>query len=84
VQWYMGASGVLHGVLAAGACGMYRRGDGTGAALLLVLVVKLFYEQHSGASLFLGNVPLVADAHLFGTLGGLTASFVPRPRLKQL
>ncbi len=84
VQWYVGASGVLHGGLAAGACAMYRRGEDTGAALLLVLVVKLLYEQHSGASLFLGNVPLVADAHLFGTLGGLTASFVPRPQLKRL
>ena len=84
VQWYMGASGVLHGVLAAGACAMYRRGEGTGAALLLLLVVKLFYEQHSGASLFLGNVPLVADAHLLGSLGGLTASLVPRPQVKRL
>jgi rhomboid family GlyGly-CTERM serine protease len=84
VQWYVGASGVLHGVLAAGACAMYRRGDRMGAALLLLLVAKLLYEQHSGASLFLGNIPLVPDAHLFGTLGGLTASFVPRPRLKRL
>lgn len=84
VQWYLGASGVLHGVLAAGACAMYRRGEGTGAALLLVLVVKLIYEQQSGSSLFLGNVPLVADAHLFGTLGGLTGSFVPRPQVKRL
>jgi rhomboid family GlyGly-CTERM serine protease len=84
VQWYLGASGVLHGVLAAGACAMYRRGEGTGAVLLLLLVVKLLYEQQSGASLFLGNVPLVADAHLFGSLGGLTASFMPRPQLKQL
>jgi rhomboid family GlyGly-CTERM serine protease len=84
VEWYVGASGVLHGALAAGACGMYRRGEGLGALLLLVLIVKLLYEQQSGASLFLGNVPLVADAHLFGTLGGLTASFVPRPQVKRL
>ncbi len=84
VDWYLGASGVLHGVLAAGACAMYRRGEATGAVLLLLLVVKLIYEQQSGASLFLGGIPLVADAHLFGTLGGLTASFVPRPQVKRL
>jgi rhomboid family GlyGly-CTERM serine protease len=83
VHWYVGASGVLHGALAAGACGMYRRGEGMGAALLLVLVAKLVYEQQSGSSLFLGDIPLVADAHLFGTLGGLTASFVPRPPVKR-
>lgn len=84
VQWYLGASGVLHGVLAAGACAMYRRGEGMGAALLLLLIVKLFYEQQAGGSLFLSDVPLVADAHVFGTLGGLTASFVPRPEVKRL
>ena len=81
VDWYLGASGVLHGILAAGACAMYRRGEGMGAVLLLALVVKLIYEQQSGSSLFAGELPLVPDAHLFGTLGGLTASFVPRPQV---
>ncbi|MGH8143237.1 MAG: rhombosortase [Steroidobacteraceae bacterium] len=81
VDWYLGASGVLHGVLAAGACAMYRRGEGMGAVLLLLLVVKLVYEQQSGSSLFAAGLPLVPDAHLFGTLGGLTASFVPRPQV---
>jgi rhomboid family GlyGly-CTERM serine protease len=71
VEWYLGASGVLHGALAAGAVALYRRGDGLGAALLLLLVVKLIYEQHSGASVFVGDLPLVPDAHLFGALGGL-------------
>jgi rhomboid family GlyGly-CTERM serine protease len=81
VEWYLGASGVLHGILAAGACAMYRRGEGMGAVLLLALVVKLIYEQQSGTSLFAGELPLVPDAHLFGALGGLTASFVPRPQV---
>ena len=47
-----------------------RRGYGRGR--LLLLVIKLVYEQ-SGSSLFVHDVPPVADAHLFGTLGGLTA-----------
>ena len=84
VEWYLGASGVLHGVLAAGACAMYRRAEGTGAVLLLLLVIKLIYEQRSGASLFLGGVPLVPDAHLFGALGGLIAACVPRAQVKRL
>ena len=78
VQWYLGASGVLHGVLAAGACAMYRRGEELGALLLLALVVKLLYEQQGGGSLFLHGLPLVPDAHLFGALGGLIGAFFPR------
>jgi rhomboid family GlyGly-CTERM serine protease len=81
VEWYLGASGVLHGVLAAGACALYRRGETMGAVLLLVLVVKLVYEQQTGGSVFVAQLPLVPDAHVLGALGGLTASFVPRPQL---
>jgi rhomboid family GlyGly-CTERM serine protease len=84
VDWYLGASGVLHGAWAAGACAMYRRGDGIGAALLLLLIVKLVYEQQSGASLFEGDLPLVPAAHLFGTLGGLLAALLPRSAAKPL
>jgi len=84
VQWYVGASGVLHGVFAAGACALYRRGDGLGAALLLVLIVKLIYEQHAGTSLFERDLPLVADAHLFGALGGLIGAFVTLRDTKSL
>src|SRR5450755_1107830 len=84
VDWYLGASGVLHGAWAAGACAMYRRGDGVGAALLLLLIVKLVYEQQSGASLFEGDLPLVPAAHLFGTLGGLLAALLPRAPAKPL
>jgi rhomboid family GlyGly-CTERM serine protease len=84
VDWYLGASGVLHGAWAAGACAMYRRGDGSGAALLLLLIVKLVYEQQSGASLFDGELPLVSAAHLYGTLGGLIGALLPRRPAKPL
>jgi rhomboid family GlyGly-CTERM serine protease len=84
VDWYLGASGVLHGTWAAGACAMYRRGDGYGAALLLLLVVKLVYEQQSGASLFDRDLPLVSVAHLYGALGGLIAALLPRVAAKPL
>lgn len=84
VEWYLGASGVLHGVLAAGACAWYRRGDALGAALLLLLVVKMIYEQNTGASVFEHDLPLVPDAHLFGALGGVLAACVPRVRVKRL
>jgi rhomboid family GlyGly-CTERM serine protease len=84
VDWYVGASGVLHGTWAAGACAMYRRGDALGAALLLLLIVKLVYEQQSVASLFDADLPLVPAAHLFGTLGGLIGALLPRAAAKRL
>ena len=84
VDWYLGASGVLHGAWAAGALTLYRRGDGIGAALLLLLIVKLVYEQQSGASLLYGAVPLVGAAHLYGTLGGALGAVLPRAPGKSL
>jgi rhomboid family GlyGly-CTERM serine protease len=83
VDWYLGSSGVLHGVLAAGAYGLYRRGESTGAVLLLLLIVKLVYEQQAGGSLFAADLPLVPDAHVLGVLGGLTGAFLPRSRVPQ-
>jgi len=84
VDWYLGASGVLHGAWAAGACAMYRRGDGFGAALLLLLIAKLIYEQQSGSSLFEGGLPLVSAAHLFGAFGGLLGAVLPQRPAKPL
>ncbi len=84
VEAYLGASGVLHGIWAAGACSAYRRGDVMGAAMLLLLVVKLIYEQQTGASVFEHDLPMVPAAHLFGALGGLVAAVVPRGAGKPL
>lgn len=84
VDWYLGASGVLHGAWAAGACAMYRRGDAVGASLMLLLIIKLVYEQQSPVSLFEADLPLVPAAHLFGTLGGLIGAWLPRAAAKPL
>jgi rhomboid family GlyGly-CTERM serine protease len=84
VEWYLGASGVLHAGWAAGACAAYRRADGMGAVLLLLLTVKLIYEQQSGLSVFEGELPLVPAAHLFGALGGLAGAMIPRAAAKPL
>jgi rhomboid family GlyGly-CTERM serine protease len=84
VVWYVGASGVLHGAWSAGACAAYRRADGMGAVMMLVLVVKLAYEQQSGVSIFEGDLALVPQAHLLGALGGLIGALVPRSATKSL
>jgi rhomboid family GlyGly-CTERM serine protease len=82
VEWYLGASGVLHGALAAGAVAWYRRGDAMGAAVLVLLVAKLIFEQLHGTSLFAQSLPLVPQAHLYGALGGLIGMLIgaQRPR----
>jgi rhomboid family GlyGly-CTERM serine protease len=84
VLWYVGASGVLHGAWSAGACAAYRRGDGMGAVIMLLLVVKLAYEQQSGLSVFEGDFPLEPAAHLLGAVGGLIGAVVPRAATKPL
>jgi rhomboid family GlyGly-CTERM serine protease len=78
VEWYLGASGVLHGALAAGAVAWYRRGDWMGLVVLVLLVVKLGYEQLHGTSLLAPGMPVVPQAHLYGALGGLIGLMMGR------
>lgn len=77
--WYVGSSGVLHGVFAAGAVARLRRGERDGWLLAALLVTKLTYEQSIGA-LPLVPGPVVVDAHLYGALGGTLAALVCRVR----
>lgn len=77
--WYVGSSGVLHGVFAAGAVAHLKRGERDGWLLAALLVAKLAYEQSVGA-LPLVPGPVVVDAHLYGALGGTFAALVCRVR----
>lgn len=79
VAWYVGSSGVLHGVMAAGTVAHLRRRDLDGWLLAAFLVVKIGYEQSSGALPFTDSgAAVVVDAHLYGALGGIAvASFFP-------
>jgi len=84
VTWYVGSSGVLHGVMAAGTLAHLRRGDLDGWLLAAFLIVKLCYEQLAGALPFTDSAHgVVVDAHLYGALGGIAvAAFLHvRPRL---
>jgi rhomboid family GlyGly-CTERM serine protease len=81
VLWYVGASGVLHGVMAAGILAELRRGEWAGLVLAVLLVAKLAYEHWSGALPFAGAaVPVVVNAHLYGVLGGLAAALWMKPQ----
>jgi len=82
VEWYVGASGVLHGLLGGAAVLMLDRGARAyGIALLLALAAKLAWEQVSGGAMTtaaLGDAPMVTVAHLYGAIGGVTVAVVLR------
>jgi rhomboid family GlyGly-CTERM serine protease len=80
IQWYVGSSGVLHGVMAAGTLAQLRRGQREGWLLALVLLVKLVYEHLAGALPLSGRETVVVDAHLYGVLGGVLAAAFMKPR----
>ena len=82
IGWYVGASGALHGVMTAGTLAHLRRGDLDGWILAVFIVLKLAYEQFSGALPFAGSPDTVVDAHLYGAIGGVVLALLLRPRLK--
>jgi rhomboid family GlyGly-CTERM serine protease len=75
--WYVGSSGALHGVMAAGALAHIRRGERDGWVLAGLLAVKLAYEHWLGALPFSGSDAVVVSAHLYGVAGGaMVAAFL--------
>ena len=77
-QWYVGSSGVLHGVLAAGACAHLWRREPDGWILALFLVGKLVYEQTLGALPLTAGGAVIVDAHLYGAVAGALAAVLLR------
>lgn len=78
VGWYVGLSGILHGLIAAGALAGLKRQPSLGL-LLLGLIAKLAWEQSTGqdpgtAQLIGGAV--IVDAHLYGALAGVVLGVV--------
>ncbi len=80
LEWYVGASGALHGVMTAGTLAHIRRGDLDGWILAGFILVKLGYEQLAGALPFAGSSDTVVDAHLYGAIGGVVLALIPSPR----
>jgi rhomboid family GlyGly-CTERM serine protease len=86
VQWYVGLSGVLHGLVACGAVRMLQEERlGIGAALALGVAAKLTWEATRGPIPFTeqsAGGPVIVAAHLYGaiagTLTGLACGIVRR------
>ncbi len=74
VDWYVGLSGVLHGLVVAGAAAMFAGKERATAALILVAVaLKLAWEIVIGPlphAAELAGGPVLVEAHLWGALGG--------------
>jgi hypothetical protein len=66
VSWYVGASGVLHSVMAAGAAKHLAEGSWDRWILIVGLSAKLAWEHWGGAAAPL----IVVDAHLYGACCG--------------
>jgi len=77
--WYVGSSGALHGVMAAGALAHVRRGQRDGWVLAGLLAMKLAYEHWLGALPFSGLDTVVVSAHLYGAIGGTAVAGFLRP-----
>jgi len=79
IDWYVGLSGALHGVMVAGTVAHIRRRERDAFILAPFLVIKLAWEQFGGAMPYSSDpgANVVVDAHLYGALGGLLVSLVP-------
>lgn len=77
-QWYVGASGLLHALAAAGIVqALGSRGGIVPWTLGLLGAVKLLYEQWQGPLGWTpGSPPVVTAAHLFGAIGGVLTALV--------
>lgn len=77
LEWYVGLSGLLHGLFAAGMLSWLRGGSWESWLMLLIFTAKITWEQTSGPLPFTtesAGGPVVVDAHLYGALGGAMAA----------
>lgn len=81
--WYVGFSGVLHGLAAAGLIAwVVRARDWITLVVLAVFALKLGWEHFAGPLPFTAQtleVPVVHEAHTYGAVGGaIAAAFLLR------
>ena len=78
LDWYVGFSGVLHGLMAAGLCAwLLRSRDSLTALVAGLFALKLGWEHFAGALPFTAatlTVPVIHAAHSYGAIGGAAAA----------
>ncbi len=73
INWYVGFSGTLHGVIVAGCLADLRHYPKSAALLLALVIAKLVWEQFAGAlpgSEEVAGGDVVVNSHLYGAIGG--------------
>lgn len=78
LEWYMGLSGLLHGLLLMGIIGEIKKGNRFYYFGLAVVVGKLAMEFFCGPSVITSrfiNISIITTAHLYGAVTGGTAAF---------
>ncbi len=79
MRWYVGLSGLLHGLLLAGAIRGLRSLPVESIVICTLLVAKLAYEQVAGplpgAEAAAGGA-VVVNSHLYGAIGGALSTLV--------
>ncbi len=79
VNWYVGFSGTLHGLIIAGSLADLKRYPKSAAALLILVGGKLAWEQIAGplpGSESVAGGSVVVNAHLYGAIAGLFAGLI--------
>jgi rhomboid family GlyGly-CTERM serine protease len=75
VQWYVGASGVLHALIVAGLVGQWKTERGICMVVGVLLAAKLLWEARHGPLPLAGEPrDVVLSAHRYGAVGGLVAA----------
>ena len=81
LDWYVGLSGLLHGLLVAGLVASWQQRRPELRLLAAILLLKLAWEALVGPMPGSGGIaggPVVTESHLFGALGGLVAGLLLR------
>ena len=88
LEWYVGFSGVLHGLMAAGLVGWLRTSrDAVTWIVTGLFAAKLAWEHFAGPLPFTAaslDLPVIHEAHTYGAIGGGLAGLwltrrTPRP-----
>ena len=79
LSWYVGLSGLLHGLFAAGIVGFWPARRTEALIFGFALVAKLVYESFAGplpGSVDAAGGAVITEAHLFGAIGGAFAGLI--------
>jgi len=74
LAWYVGASGLLHGFMAAGTLCLLQDRDRIALPTAVIFIAKLAWEQAVGPLPLETHATVIVAAHLYGAAGGLLAA----------